>query len=159
MGDELITGIFTLLGTFLGFGLVKISDWITARDERNKVRAALTFKLYKLREILTVNKTNIQETFPTITRLYELKAIQDLVIRSEIQKEFPKIEFLFEKLFTPDIKSPDIFINFSNLSIYLKSLLTIVDSNSESFPDQKPRVLTLFIVTIDVLNKIIDEIS
>jgi len=34
MSDEVIVGIFTLLGTILGFGLTKISDIIKENQER-----------------------------------------------------------------------------------------------------------------------------
>jgi len=158
MSNELLSGFFTIIGAGLGFGLVKISDWTTARNERNKARKALLFKLYKIRDTLTANKNNIQEVFPTITTLIELKTIQSVITGSEIQKEFLKIEILFEELFTPDLESPTLFINFSNLSIYLKSLMTIADLNIERFPDKKPQVIVHFVVTIDALNRIIAEI-
>jgi hypothetical protein len=158
MSDELITAGITLFSTFFGFALVKIYDWHTARKERQRTRAILNYKLYKLREILKAIRDEIQK-FDKITKLQELELIREVLLRSEFQKEFPKMELLFEKLFVPNIKNPDIFVHFSNLNIYVDHLLGIGNVRNADFPDQKPAIMVAFIVTIDAFNKIIEDVS
>jgi hypothetical protein len=158
MSDELITVGITILSTFFGFALVKVSDWLTTRKERKQTQAILIFKLYKLRATISAIRDDIQK-LDKITQLHESKLIHEVLIKSEVQKEFLKVEPLFEKLFIPNIQDPTIFVHFSNLNIYVNNLFTIGDSEIDNFVDKKPGIMVSFIVTIDAFNKIIDDVS
>lgn len=151
MGDTVITGIFTLLGTLLGFGLLKISDWLKERKERKKSKTLLIFKLLQIRSTIVAMKAEADDLME-ITKIEDLNKILDVLVKVDMNKEMNKIEFLFEKIFNPDIKDPKMFTQFVNLNIRLNNLLTItMDNPKQNFPDLKPSLIKLM---NDIINNI-----
>jgi hypothetical protein len=133
MGDAVITGIFTLLGTLFGFGLLKISDWFKERKEREKSKTLLIFKLLQIRTTIVAMKAEAEDLME-ITKIEELNKISDVLVKVDMNKEMNKIEFLFEKIFNPDIKDPKMFTQFVNLNTRQNNPLTMVNPK-QNFPD------------------------
>jgi hypothetical protein len=124
MDDAIITGIFTLLGTILGFGLLKISDIIKEKNEREKNQTLLIFKLVEMRTTMNTMKEE-SEKLIEITNLEDLDKIRDILTKHDIRDAISKIEMLFEKTITPDIKNPNLFTLLAKLRIILNDFLTI----------------------------------
>jgi hypothetical protein len=135
MGDAVITGIFTLLGTLFGFGLLTISDWFKERKEREKSKTLLIFRLLQIRSTIAAMKAEAEDLME-ITKIEELNKISDVLVKVDMNKEMNKIEFLFEKIFNPDIKDPKMFTQFVNLNTRQNNPLTITMVNpKQNFPD------------------------
>jgi hypothetical protein len=124
MNNTIITGIFTLLGTILGFGLLKISDIQKERKEREKDQTLLIFKLMEIRTTIEAMKEEA-EGLIELTNLEDLDKIRDILKKHDIMSTLTKIEILFEKTITPDIKNPDLFTQLAKLRILLNNFLTI----------------------------------
>lgn len=154
MTDEIIVGIFTLLGTILGFCLTKLSDFITTKREKRRSQLIFTAKLVLIQQIITNVKTTTEKS-EKITNQNELKKVLGIMTGSNLKNEFSKLEPLYERSITLNFKKIDVYGDFMALSMAINNLLSLYNFTSDDFVDIKPEVLR---ITSEIL-KIIDTMT
>lgn len=144
MSDEIIVGVFTLLGTLfgtiLGFSLTKISDYFSAKRQK------MTFlhqSLYRIINILATIQTvrKIASGMDKITNQKDLEKINNVLFMSDLPEEISKLETLLEKTIPSNIDKQHPFSTFPELKIGLKGLLLMSEMRSENFTDIKPDLM------------------
>jgi len=160
MSDEIIIGIFTLLGTILGFSLTKISDIITAKRERRRNQLNFSFKLAIVCGTMKTLKTEVNES-KKITNQCDLEKIRTILMTLNLKDELSKLDVLFEKSVNPNLKNPEIFAQFGGLNILANNLQILTEIKSDNFQDLKPGLLSILseiiIIIEDINNKMYYE--
>jgi len=154
MSDEVVVGIFTLLGTIfgtiLGFCLTKLSDYNREKREKRECQLRFLFKLTLISAAIKKIKMDA-EALEKITNQNDLNKIRKNLKKINITDEYSKLEPLFEKFVIPDIEKTDLFVDFRKLHIFLNDLLTIIEIESNNFGDMKPKMVAISTKILEII--------
>ncbi len=156
MSDEIILGIFTLLGTILGFVLTKLTDFFRERKEKRRYHTRFMIKLSSIRGIL-LNIKSVAEKMDKITTQNELGNIRIFLLSIDLKEELSKMELILEKSISVDITKSDILLRFEKLQSGINNLLILNDIHTEKFEDIKPSIISLTTMIDLVIDGLIDD--
>jgi len=161
MSDEILVGIFTLLGaiigTVLGFCLTILYDFFRERKERRKYHTRFMIKLSNLRGTLW-NIKIAAEKMEIITTQRELQNIRVFLIGVNLKEELSKMELILEKSISVDMTKSDILLRFEKLNSGINSLLALLnDVHADKFQNIKPNIITVTTMIDQVIDELIDD--
>jgi hypothetical protein len=156
MSDEIIIGIFTILGTVLGFGLTLLYDFFRERKEKRKYHTRFMIKLSNISGIL-LNIKSATEKMDRITTQTELKNIRVFLLSVNLKDELSKMEILLEKSISVDMTKSDILLRFEKLQSGINSLLILNDIHADKFEDIKPNIIAMTTMIGPVIDELIDD--
>lgn len=156
IGNEMIIGVFTLLGTILGFSLTKIESFYRERKEKRRYLTRFMIKLSNIRGTL-LNVKMAAEKMETITTQKELQNIHVYFIGVNLKEELLKMESILEKAVSVDMTKSDILLRFEKLQSGINSLLILNNNHVEKFEDIRPGIITLTTMIDQVIDELIDD--
>ena len=162
MTDDVTVGLLSILGTaigvFLGFGLTKLNDSITAK------RKLRTYQIQLMQRLMNVEATirtleDFAKKLDKITTKNDLESFQKILVMTEIKDELKKIETLLEKFTLPDFNKSTTFSDFAILKVNINNLLIDFSQNTENFADIKPELISNLKSCNDHIQAIKDTIN
>jgi len=160
MEDTIIAGIFTLLGTVFGFGLVKLSDILKERKTKEIDITMFIFNLSVLHAPIVAIKSEV-ENFEQIKTLQDLNKINNLLKISDVKKEIAQLEILFEKIILYKVANVDVFIDFKRLVNQVSAITYFIETRNQmkTFDDAKPFLIRNLAETSQNIEDIIKKID
>lgn len=160
MDEAIITGIFTLLGTVLGFGLVKLSDILKERKTKEIDITLFIFNLSVLHAPIVAIKSEV-ENFEQIKTLQDLNKINNILKISDLKKEIAQLEILFEKIILYKVANVDVFIEFKRLVNQVSAITYFIETRNQmkTFDDAKPFLIQNLAETSQNIEDIIKKID
>jgi|GEM_PF-5059111 len=164
LNSSSFTGYFTLLGAalgaVLGFLLFFIHETVKERKQRKQLRALLIFRLLSVHSTIVAIKAET-ENLTKIETSDDLKGINNILKKIDLNEEIKEIKKLFEKSVIHDIEDPELFAKFERLRIEIINVVLQTYSNDEDFnlnKDIKPKLTRQLNDIINDIEKISEKI-
>jgi hypothetical protein len=160
MDDAIITGLFTLLGTALGFGLVKLSDMLKERKTKEIDITLFIFNLSVLHAPIVAIKSEVENLEPIKTS-QDLNKINNILKISDVKKEIAQLEIFFEKIILSKVVSVDVYIGFKRLVKQINAITYFIETRNEmkTFDDAKPFLIKNLSETSQNIEDIIKKVD
>ena len=99
--DVIVGGIFgivgTIVGAFVGFVLLKISDINTAKQEKKRYQNLLRFKSDSVKKKIDNIIKNVNKS-EKIADLESLRIIEEFLLKNDIKEEISNLESITDKI-------------------------------------------------------------